>query len=161
MERCPANQCLISKASWRREEGHDRCGHFREQEVLRVGSGVESKNALRRWWIKRPNSGRRRSTKRRWKQVEKKAFKVCKWVELRREHWGLRRWGIDVRSSIKLCKDSVINPLKMSDCRWLWENQSGGQAWGKGEGRTQDGWRDAGRGRVEGQTEEESEINWD
>lgn len=34
-----------------------------------------------------------------------------------REHRGLRRWGVDVRCSIKLCEDSVINPLKMSDCR--------------------------------------------
>lgn len=48
---------------------------------------------------------------------EKKAFKVRKWVEVRREHRGLRRWGLDVRCSIKLCEDSVINPLKMSDCR--------------------------------------------
>ena len=48
---------------------------------------------------------------------EKKAFEVRKWVEVRREHRGLRRWGVDVRCSIKLCEDSVINPLKMSDCR--------------------------------------------
>lgn len=100
--------------------------------------------------------------KSRWKDVEKKALSlVYKWVEVRRERWGLRRWGVDVRSSITLCKDSVINPLKMSDCRWLWEYQSVGQAWGKGEGRIQDGWRDAGRGKVEGQTQGESEINWD
>lgn len=47
----------------------------------------------------------------------KKAFEVCKWVEVKREHRGLRGWGVDVRCSIKLCEDSVINPLKMSDCR--------------------------------------------
>lgn len=108
------------------------------------------------------NRGGRRSVKSRWKDAEKTALSlVFKWVEVRREHWGLRRWGVDVRSSITLCKDSVINPLKMSDCRWLWEYQSVGQAWGKGEGSIQDGWRDAGRGKVEGQTEGESEINWD
>lgn len=32
---------------------------------------------------------------------------------------GWMGWGgvVDVRCSIKLCEDSVINPLKMSDCR--------------------------------------------
>lgn len=45
---------------------------------------------------------------------------------------GLAGWGADVRCSIKPCEDSVINPLKMSDCRWLWEYQSGGWAWGAG-----------------------------
>lgn len=46
---------------------------------------------------------------------EKKAFEGHKWVEVKRKHW---RWGgVDVRCSIKLCEDSVINPLKMSDCR--------------------------------------------
>lgn len=59
--------------------------------------------------------------RKRWEQEaqegrkdEKKAFRGCKWVEVRSERWG---WGADVRCSIKLCEDSVINPLKMSDCR--------------------------------------------
>lgn len=30
---------------------------------------------------------------------------------------GLGGWGVAVRCSIKLCEDSAINPLKMSDCR--------------------------------------------
>lgn len=57
------------------------------------------------------------SMKESLKDGEKKGFKVCKWVGVRREHWGLRRWVLDVRCSIKFCEDSVINPLKMSDCR--------------------------------------------
>lgn len=62
--------------------------------------------------------GRRGSMKERERKVGgKKAFEVCKWVEVKREHRGLRGWGVDVRCSIKLCEDSVINPLKMSDCR--------------------------------------------
>lgn len=48
---------------------------------------------------------------------EKKASVVCKWVEVKRGLRGLRGWGADVRCSIKPCEDSVINPLKMSDCR--------------------------------------------
>lgn len=42
----------------------------------------------------------------------------CECVEVRQgAPVGLRRWGVDVRCSIKPCEDSVINPLKMSDCR--------------------------------------------
>lgn len=106
----------------------DRCGDFREQEVG-VGSGVEGRGLEKMRWNRR-KGGRRGSMKGRWKVGEKKASEVCKWVEVRKEHQGLRRWGVDVRCSIKLCEDSVINPLKMSDCRWLWEYQSGGGAWG-------------------------------
>lgn len=32
------------------------------------------------------------SMKERLKDGEKKGFNVCKWVGVRREHWGLRGW---------------------------------------------------------------------
>lgn len=47
----------------------------------------------------------------------KKVFELCKWVEVKKEGQGLRRCGVNVRCSIKLCEDSVIIPLKMSDYR--------------------------------------------
>lgn len=63
---------------------------------------------MRKWWEQEAQEARR---------DEKKAFRGCKWVEVKRQRRGSGRVGADVRSSIRPREDSVINPLKMSDCR--------------------------------------------
>lgn len=109
----------------------------------------------------------------RWEESIRHLRSVSGW-RWRGSAGGLAGWGADVRCSIKPCEDSVINPLKMSDCRWLWEYQSGGWARGAGaaaaallvmvlvggEGYKMDA-RMRGIGKAERQVEWTSEINWD
>lgn len=42
---------------------------------------------MRKWWVQEAQEGRK---------DEKKAFKGCKWVEVKRERWGSGRVGVQM-----------------------------------------------------------------
>lgn len=111
----PIDVELAKLRCWERE-GDGWRGRSGKREVsvgVRSPRQSFSRGAMRKRWEQEAQEGRK---------DEKKAFRGCKWVEVKRECWVVvvggwsGRVGADVGRSIKPCEDSGINPLQMSDC---------------------------------------------